>query len=187
MVKVLSASKIIIWGECTMAHKPALETLNRTLKDIRNDSRCFGGAMILLSGDFRQILLVIPRSTAAGEINACLKSSNLWRYANKLQLTTNMRVAFAERYICWRFLWAIADYQQSIPKTSLLTTIIKNGWVSKHNSEWDHWYNAFILIYWLYNKWRWSKPPIEFLYSRMCLAYKLRLKVGSKWKAFGGN
>ncbi|GBP95664.1 hypothetical protein EVAR_67870_1 [Eumeta japonica] len=28
MAKVLSASKIIIWGECTMAHKRALETLN---------------------------------------------------------------------------------------------------------------------------------------------------------------
>ncbi|CAB3226684.1 unnamed protein product [Arctia plantaginis] len=79
MAKVLSASKIIIWDECTM--------------DLRNDSRCFGGAMILLSGDFRQTLPVIPRSTAADEINACLKSSNLWRYVKKLQLTTNMRVA----------------------------------------------------------------------------------------------
>ncbi|XP_026463605.1 uncharacterized protein LOC113380822 [Ctenocephalides felis] len=92
MAKVLAVSKIIIWDECTMAHKRALEALNRTLKDLRNDSRCFGGAMILLSGDFRQILPVIPRSTAADEINACLKSSNLWRYVKKLQLTTNMRV-----------------------------------------------------------------------------------------------
>lgn len=62
MAKVLSASKIIIWDECTMAHKRALKALNRTLKDLRNDSRCFGGAMILLSGDFRQTLPVIPRS-----------------------------------------------------------------------------------------------------------------------------
>ncbi|KAM8702313.1 hypothetical protein ACLKA7_004977 [Drosophila subpalustris] len=92
MAKVLAASKIIIWDECTMAHKRALEALNRTLKDLRKDSRCFGGAMILLSGDFRQILPVIPRSTAADEINACLKSSNLWRYVKKLQMTTNMRV-----------------------------------------------------------------------------------------------
>ncbi|CAG9840664.1 unnamed protein product [Diabrotica balteata] len=75
-----------------MAHKRALEALNRTLKDLRNDSRCFGGAIILLSGDFRQILPVIPRYTAADEINACLKSSNLWRYVKKLQLTINMRV-----------------------------------------------------------------------------------------------
>ena len=33
------------------------------------------------------------RSTAADEINACLKASNLWRYVNKLQLSVNMRVA----------------------------------------------------------------------------------------------
>ncbi|XP_037943171.1 ATP-dependent DNA helicase PIF1-like [Teleopsis dalmanni] len=76
-----------------MAHKRALEALDRILKDLRNDWRCFGGAMILLSGDFRQTLPVIPKSTAADEINACLKSSNLWRYVKKLQLVTNMRVA----------------------------------------------------------------------------------------------
>lgn len=40
MAKVLSTSKIIIWDECTMAHKRALEELNRILKDLRNDSRC---------------------------------------------------------------------------------------------------------------------------------------------------
>ncbi|KAF0769295.1 ATP-dependent DNA helicase PIF1-like [Aphis craccivora] len=54
------------------AHKRTLEALNRTLKDLRNDSRCFGGAMILLSGDFRQTL---PH------------------YVKKLQLTKNMRIA----------------------------------------------------------------------------------------------
>lgn len=32
------------------------------------------------SVDFRQTLLVIPRSTATDDINACLMSSNLWRY-----------------------------------------------------------------------------------------------------------
>ncbi|XP_055907572.1 uncharacterized protein LOC129942588 [Eupeodes corollae] len=87
MAKVLVASKIIIWDECTTAHKRALEALDRTLKDLCNDSRCFRGAMILLSGDFRQTLPVIPRSTAADEINACLKASNLWRYIKKLQLS----------------------------------------------------------------------------------------------------
>ena len=49
--------------------------------------------MILLSGDFCQTLPVFRRSIAADEINACLKSSNLWRYVKKVQLTTNMRVA----------------------------------------------------------------------------------------------
>lgn len=76
-----------------MAHKHALEALDRTMKDFHNNTRLFGGAMILLAGDFRQTLPVIPRSTAADQLNACLKSSHLWQYVKKLQLTTNMRVA----------------------------------------------------------------------------------------------
>ncbi|XP_069962572.1 uncharacterized protein [Bactrocera oleae] len=92
IAKVLVTSKFIIWDKCAMAHKRALEALDR-IQDLRNDSRCFGGSMILLSGDFRQTLPLNPRSTAADEIIACLKASNLWRYAKKLQLSVNMRVA----------------------------------------------------------------------------------------------
>lgn len=92
MAKTLQVCKLIIWDECTMAHKRSLEALDRTLKDLRDNQNIFGGAMILLSGDFRQTLPVIPRSTVADEINACLKSSNLWRHVKTLQLTTNMRV-----------------------------------------------------------------------------------------------
>ncbi|XP_017467368.1 PREDICTED: uncharacterized protein LOC108359826 [Rhagoletis zephyria] len=91
--KLMRECKIIIWDECTMAHKRALEAVDRTMKDLRGDSRRFGGAMILLSGDFRQTLPVIPKSTAADELNACLKSSSLWRHVKKFKLTTNMRVA----------------------------------------------------------------------------------------------
>lgn len=75
-----------------MAHKKALESLDRSLRDIRGINRPFGGAVILLSGDFRQILPVIPRSTPADEVNACLKSSILWRHFKKITLSTNMRV-----------------------------------------------------------------------------------------------
>ncbi|XP_071042361.1 uncharacterized protein [Parasteatoda tepidariorum] len=42
--------------------------------------------------DFRQTLPVIPRSTYADEINACLISSPLWRNVEKVQLKVNMRV-----------------------------------------------------------------------------------------------
>jgi len=91
--KLMREYKIIIWNECTMVHKLASEAVDRTMKDLRGVSRRFGGTMILLSGDFRQTLPVIPRSTAADEINACLKSSFLWWPVKKLKLTTNMRVA----------------------------------------------------------------------------------------------
>ncbi|CAB3247106.1 unnamed protein product [Arctia plantaginis] len=40
MAKVLSASKIVIWDECTMAHKRALEALNRSVKDVLDYWQC---------------------------------------------------------------------------------------------------------------------------------------------------
>lgn len=75
-----------------MAHKNSLEALDRTLKDLNDNTRLFGGALLLLSGDFRQTLPVIPRATYADEINACLKQSHLWRNVSILRLTINMRI-----------------------------------------------------------------------------------------------
>lgn len=93
IARVLQNCKIIVWDECTMAHKRALEALDRTLKDLRNEpERLFGKALVLLSGDFRQTLPIIPRSTAADQLNACLKASSLWRHISKLTLSTNMRI-----------------------------------------------------------------------------------------------
>ncbi|XP_054091371.1 uncharacterized protein LOC128922976 [Zeugodacus cucurbitae] len=62
MATVLKRCKIIIWDECTMAHKHSLEALNRTLKDIKNSDKLFGGTLLVVSGDFRQTLPVIPCS-----------------------------------------------------------------------------------------------------------------------------
>lgn len=92
MAKVLQQSKLIVWDECTMAHKKFLEALGKTMQDLRNNQNRFGGAMNLLAGDFRQTLPVIPRSTPADEINACLKSSVLWKHVKILKLTVNIRV-----------------------------------------------------------------------------------------------
>ncbi|XP_063915454.1 ATP-dependent DNA helicase pif1-like [Zophobas morio] len=92
MATVLKTCQLIIWDECTMAHKKGLEALDRTLRDFRSDERPLGGALILLAGDFRQTLPVIPRSTPADELNACLKNSSLWRHVKKITLSTNMRV-----------------------------------------------------------------------------------------------
>ncbi|XP_026481234.1 uncharacterized protein LOC113388034 [Ctenocephalides felis] len=91
MAKVLQQCQLTVWDECTMARKKYLEALDKTLKDLRSNHR-FGGAMILLAGDFRQTLPGIPRSTPADELNAYLKSSNLWKYVKVLHLSKNMRV-----------------------------------------------------------------------------------------------
>ena len=82
----------IVWDECTMSHKKAFEAVDRTLRDIRSSQTLMGGVTVVLSGDFRQTLPVIPRGTPADEIFACVKSSYLWRQIRTYSLTTNMRV-----------------------------------------------------------------------------------------------
>ncbi|UYV80693.1 hypothetical protein LAZ67_19001416, partial [Cordylochernes scorpioides] len=90
--QVLKSCRIIVWDECTMAHKHSLEALDRTLRDLKGNNKLMGGILLLLAGDFRQTLPVIPRSTPADEINACLKASVLWKHIKKITLRTNLRV-----------------------------------------------------------------------------------------------
>ncbi|CAF4865041.1 unnamed protein product, partial [Rotaria magnacalcarata] len=73
--KILQECKLIVWDECTMAHKQALEALDRTLQDLRGNGKLVGGAVSLLAGDFRQTLPVISEGTMADELKVCLKAS----------------------------------------------------------------------------------------------------------------
>lgn len=90
--KVLKECKLIVWDECTMAHKRGIEALDRTLQDIRSSKNLMGGITVLLAGDFRQTLPVVPRGTRADEVKACLKSSYLWPKVQVRSLRVNMRV-----------------------------------------------------------------------------------------------
>lgn len=114
MAKVLQQSSIILLDECTMTNKKSLEAIDRTLQDLRQNQQIFGGALILLSGDFRQTLPVIPRSTPADEINACLKSSFLWRNVQKLTLNINMRVQLHNDQSADRFSKQLLDIGNGI-------------------------------------------------------------------------
>ena len=59
--------------------------------NFRQSNALFGGLTILISGDFRQMLPVVPRGTLADEQNACLKSSSFWPSARQMKLRSNMR------------------------------------------------------------------------------------------------
>ncbi|GFX07196.1 ATP-dependent DNA helicase [Trichonephila clavipes] len=78
MAHVFREAKLIIWDECTMAHKKGIEALNRTLQDIRGCNQIMGGLTVLLSSDFRQTLPVVLRRTLSDIVKACLKTSFLW-------------------------------------------------------------------------------------------------------------
>lgn len=89
--RILRDCCLIVWDECTMAHRKAVEAVNRTLQDIRQNERQMGGITLLFCGDFRQTLPIVPRGTRADEVNACLKRSTLWSHVIRMNLSINMR------------------------------------------------------------------------------------------------
>ncbi|CAB3223043.1 unnamed protein product [Arctia plantaginis] len=70
------------------------------------------------------------RSTAADEINACLKSSNLWRYVKKLQLTTNISVALLNDTSAEDF------SEQLLTIDELINNVFKDIISNYKNNEW---------------------------------------------------
>ena len=83
---------LILWDEAPMANRAAIEIVDRSLQDFLGNTRPMGGILTLFAGDFRQILPVIPRGTHADIIDACVKSSHIWRGVITLKLSTNMRL-----------------------------------------------------------------------------------------------
>jgi hypothetical protein len=53
----------------------------------------FGGKIVVLGGDLRQILPVIEGGTRSQVVNAAVTNSPLWRHVTVLPLTVNMRLA----------------------------------------------------------------------------------------------
>ncbi|XP_019240815.1 PREDICTED: uncharacterized protein LOC109220798 [Nicotiana attenuata] len=72
--KLIVKTKLIIWDEAPMMHRYCFEALDRTLRDIlrfkdaSNLDRPFGRETVVLGGDFRQILPVIPKAIGDGII-----------------------------------------------------------------------------------------------------------------------
>ncbi|KAH9953449.1 DNA helicase Pif1 like protein, partial [Russula dissimulans] len=64
----------------------AIEAVDRTLQDVRSNPLFFGGITVVLGGDFRQTLPVIPHGTREDV------PRTLWKFVNVLHLTTNMRI-----------------------------------------------------------------------------------------------
>ncbi len=81
----IRATHLIVWDEAPMAHKHVFEAVNRTLQHVMGvvdpalKDMFFGGKVIVMGGDFRQILPVVPRGTRGQIVDASLKrSAVLW-------------------------------------------------------------------------------------------------------------
>jgi hypothetical protein len=96
---LIRAARFIVWDEAPMAHKHVFEAMNRTLQHVMGvvdpalKDMLFGGKVVVMGGDFRQILPVVPRGTRGQIVDASLKrSAVLWHRVKVRQLHENMRV-----------------------------------------------------------------------------------------------
>jgi hypothetical protein len=67
VAKLVRKTDLIIWDEAPMMHRRAFEAVDRTLRDLMQlddtqaTDKIFGGKTMVLGGDFRQILPVVPK------------------------------------------------------------------------------------------------------------------------------
>ncbi|XP_076916723.1 uncharacterized protein LOC143576541 [Bidens hawaiensis] len=91
--QLLVETELIIWDEAPTSNRKCFEALDRTLKDILNNSQqSFGGKSVLLGGDFRQTLPIKRKATKSQIISDSLPRSYLWSKFKIFKLAQNMRV-----------------------------------------------------------------------------------------------
>lgn len=93
LADLLKVTKCIILDEALMTHRLCFEALDKNLRDImrvdNNPSLIFGGKVVF-GGDFRQVLLVVPRGSRFDIVHATINASYLWDHCEVLILTKNV-------------------------------------------------------------------------------------------------
>jgi hypothetical protein len=89
----IKSIEVLIWDEINLASKSAFEAVGRLFKDLYNNNEPFGGKIVIVSGDFRQMLSVLRHGNRIQIIENCVKKSNSWKYFQCISLTENKRVS----------------------------------------------------------------------------------------------
>jgi hypothetical protein len=93
LAELLSKVRLIIWDEVPMQDRRCPESVDRTMRDIRNDpTRPFGGVPVVFGGDFQQTLPIVVKGGREQIVGLCLRGSRLWQKIEVLHLTQNMRL-----------------------------------------------------------------------------------------------
>jgi len=61
-----------------------------------NKYKLFGGKVIVLGGNFGQILLIVRKGLKQDILKATINSLDLWKHCKVLKLTKNMRLTTAK-------------------------------------------------------------------------------------------
>jgi len=96
---LIQVARFIVWDEAPMAHKHVFEVVNRTLQHVLGavdpalKDILFGGKVVVMGGDFRQLLPMVPWGMKGQIMDANLKrSAILWHNVKVRHLHENMRV-----------------------------------------------------------------------------------------------
>ncbi|GKA72568.1 helicase-like protein [Tanacetum coccineum] len=99
LASLIRASDLIIWDEAPLQHRHAFEAGDRTFRDMckldnpNAENQVFGGKVVVLGGDFRQILQLIPNAPRVVMVASTVnKSSSVWDHCKVFVLSINMRL-----------------------------------------------------------------------------------------------
>lgn len=99
--KKLTEIDFVIWDEAPMANGVSLEIVDKVFKDLTKDERPFGGKVMILGGDFRQVLPVLPGASRGALIKSSIKHCSLWGKFKIFKLDLNMRASGDEQFSNW--------------------------------------------------------------------------------------
>ncbi|XP_072090413.1 uncharacterized protein [Arachis hypogaea] len=115
--ELLIQSSLIIWDEAPMLNKMCFETLDRTIRDLMSVTdqhkthQPFGGKVVVLGGDFGQILSMILKGSRYDILSSAINSSHL--FANWILDVGNENIGSA-----------VGDESEvNIPDDLLITTV----------------------------------------------------------------
>ncbi|PIA60444.1 hypothetical protein AQUCO_00300153v1 [Aquilegia coerulea] len=98
LAQLIRRADLVVWDEAPMNHRNIFEAVDKTFQDLMRkevgdfEGQIFGGKTILLGGDFRQTLPVVPKGSREDVVAACISRSYLWSKCEAFTLKTNMRL-----------------------------------------------------------------------------------------------
>ncbi|CAJ0965878.1 unnamed protein product [Ranitomeya imitator] len=96
----LRNTKLIIWDEISMSHVHLFNAVDRSLRILLHNEEPFGGIPIVVGGDFCQQAPVVLQGNHVNIVEACVKSSPVWKSFKELKLIRNIRVNPDEVEFC---------------------------------------------------------------------------------------